>query len=289
MNAIKDFASPFTLYDFFGYFFPGAFFLFILVIEYDGGDIMDFYVNNPLKPYSLFCFEENYPKDLKASYIRAFLTSKDSSFQFVPFIIVVMLSYLLGHIIASISSLFLEYGIVHFILGYPSINLLKPASANLIWIKRVARFMTSPFCSPFEENFVKDFEYLVKSRFGISTPIRNYFWLCFTDLAKYTPIGYKRVVHFLNLYGFARNVSMCFLLYIFFRIVILSCILHSHLNSYNILILIVYFIASVIMFWNYMKLFRRQCAELYLHFYSLHKGNLVSTGAPQYSRSVSIE
>lgn len=284
MNSIKDFASPFTLYDFFGYFFPGFFFLLILIIEYDGGDLMEFYVNNPLKPYSLYCYEQNFTKDLKLYYFDRFLSDTESNFRFLPFIALVMLSYLLGHVIASFSSLIFEYGIVNFILGYPSVNLLrKPTTLN--WIQKTARKITHPFCNALEDDFVKDFEYLLKSRFGAHTHIRNYFWLCFTDLAKYTPIGYKRVVHFLNLYGFARNVSMCFLIYIVFRILILKTFLNSHLNAYNWLILGVYLLVSIAMFWNYIKLFRRQCAELYFHFYSLHKDNLVSTGAPQYTNT----
>jgi len=249
-------------------------------MEYDAGDIMDYYVTNEAQPYSLQGFSENFTKVLKFEYLNDFIAGEDGSFSFLPFLVLIILLYLAGHIIASISSFLLEKLLVERFIGYPSKNLLNKEIKKHGKIKR---FLFGPFLQPLDAGFIADFERVIEIRFGKNLSLSNYFWLCFTDIARYAPIGYKRVIHFLNLYGFARNVSMCFFTYIGFRIVILNWVLGSNLNSYNYLILGAYFIIGIIMFYNYLKLFGRQCKELFFHFYSIHTPNLISSGNPAYS------
>jgi len=280
MYKLKDFSTPFTLYDFFGYFLPGFFFLILFIIEYDAGDIMNFYVTNPIQPYSLQCFTEDFTKVLKFEYLNNFIQGADGSFSFLPFLVFIILLYLAGHINASVSSFLLEKLIVEKMIGYPSKILINKSQLKH---SRLKRFFFGPFLQPLDIGFIEDFEKIIEKRFGKNLSISNYFWLCFTDISRYAPIGYKRVIHFLNLYGFARNVSMCFFAYIGFRIIILNWVLGSNLNSYNYLILVMYFVAGIIMFYNYLKLFGRQCKELYFHFYSIHTPNLINSENSAYS------
>lgn len=283
MEKLKEFSLPFTLYDFFGYFLPGFFFLLIWIIEYDAGDLMDFYVNNVDDPNSLKGLDARVTSKLKFKLLDNFINDKDGSFRFVPFFILIVFVYLVGHIIAAISSFFLEKFIVFTFVGYPSVRLLDTD------YQERKRKLLSFRARPLEINFIKEFKEVVDKRFGASTDVSNYYWLCFSDICRYAPIGFRRVVHFLNLYGFARNVCMCFLLYIIFRVCILWFFLDSDLSMYNWVILGIYLVVAFILFYNYNKLFVMQCKELYYHFYSIHKSNHLDSKNPVYNYTMQVE
>lgn len=285
-EIIKEYNLPFNLYDFFGYWLPGIFFISILIVEYDLGDLMLFYKQNNFSFDNVNEFKEDY----KLTYIMKFLTAEDSkTFRFVPFFLFSLFAYLIGHIISAFSSVFYERLFINSILKYPSENLIqKPVIKNGFFRflnKIFAGKVFIKYCAQFSEGFRANLEELIKTRFGNDINSTNYFWLCFTDVAKYTPVGYRRVIHFLNLYSFSRNVSMSFLLYVIVRLFILGYIMGSEFNSYNYLILSLYLAVSILMFLNYLKLFRRQCVELYYHFYSLHRDDLIKSKGPQYSVS----
>lgn len=293
MERIRDIKSPFTFYDLFGYLMPGIMFIALWLVEYDVGDLMHYYVNNEHCPSSFDNYTLDFNEDLKIDYVIGFFSWGGSGdFKFIPFFLFLLLTYLMGHVIAAMSSFFIERTLVKRIFGFPSSLLFeeKTVEFNSSWKNlwgiffRIQKFLLlifQGFVKPFSVNLRTSMQQLIRDRFGESVSTENYFWLCFSDIAKYNPVAYKRVFHFLNLYGFSRNVTMSILLYIFFRVTIYG-LLGSDLNMYNWLILAGYLGIALIMFWNYLKLFRRQCAEMYFHFYSLHRSEIVSANPSNY-------
>jgi hypothetical protein len=260
MEKLKGFRSSFLMYDFFGYLLPGFFFLCLIIIDYDLSAIMQFYKSHGDSIETLQKGMLHY----KFDYLFRFLTwNTDSDFKFTTLIILILFCYLLGHIIAAVSSLIIEVWFNEKLLGFPSENLLSKNKRD--WFQKIFKNYTKHF----NENFIEKFTQIFEKRFGTEPDQKDYFWLCFSDICKHTPVGYNRITHFLKLYGFSRNIAACFLIYIIQR-VFFAFILCERINHYSGLILIVYFCCSLIMIKNYLKLYYRQCAELYYHFYSLH-------------------
>ena len=113
--------------------------------------------------------------------------------------------------------------------------------------------------------------------FGSSSDI---FWLCFEFVAHNCPTAFARATHFLNLYGFSRNLSMVFF---FSALVLLSFELLEGMRL-HLSISIVYALTAFFLFWNYLKLLRRLNDEIYRAFYSF-----ASTGAIYYDKQGSPE
>ena len=100
--------NPFSFYDFLGYLFPGMVSLFLIIFvthlkELYGSDI-------PIEKY--FSLTE---------FLKA--VGSVSDFKWWEFVIIVIISYVLGHIVSYLSSLIVEY-FVNRIYGYPSYYLL---------------------------------------------------------------------------------------------------------------------------------------------------------------------
>jgi hypothetical protein len=259
MEQLKEFRNSFLLYDVFGYFLPGFFFVCLLIIDYDLSKIMEFYSEH----HTLRGIEDE--KILyKLDYLFRFLTwNTESDFKFTTLVIFIFFCYLLGHVIAALSSYVIEQWFNRRFLGFPSENLIDSSERN--WFRTRFAFYTKGFTN----EFAKKFEKVFRERFGTEPVVKDYFWLCFSDICKHSPVGYNRVIHFLNLYGFSRNICAAFIIYIVFRI-ILCITLNSPIHGFTWFILVSYSFGAFIMLINYLKLFYRQCIELYYHFYSLH-------------------
>jgi len=263
MDKLNEFRSSSLMYDIFGYFLPGFFFICIIIIDFDFGSILKFYFEHNHSLVGLKHGDITY----KMEYLFKFLTwNTDSEFKFTTVIMLILFCYLLGHIIAAISSLVLESWINNRLLGFPSENLLSKKERTGI------QKLFNNYTKPFSDKYIEKFEKLFKKRFGKVDEKKSYFWLCFGEIATNNPVAYNRVIHFLSLYGFSRNVSACFLIYSFARL-FLSCFTHLHLSGYNFLIIIIFILIGLMMFKNYLKLYYRQCMELYHHFYVLQTMN----------------
>ncbi|MBS1623497.1 MAG: hypothetical protein JST83_05725 [Bacteroidetes bacterium] len=175
----------------------------------------------------------------------------------------VLFCYLLGHIIAAISSQVLEKWLNKNPLGFPSENLLTEGKRH--WFKR---WFFNGYTKSFDSQFLALFNEEFKKRFGVIDDKKSYFWLCFGEVAKHHPVAFNRVMHFLSLYGFSRNVSACFFVYTISRIILIP-FTHLQFSRNNAFILVIYFIIGLIMYKNYLKLYYRQCVELYYHFYTM--------------------
>lgn len=275
-----------NFYDFFGYLLPGFFLVGLFIFEYDVGDLMEYYTenNNTFRNLSGNDIES------KLDYLLQFLSwNSEGDFKFTTLFLFIIYCYLLGHILAAIGSIIYEKFIVANFLKYPSENLFgkNPFDGQGRWIRfrewlrPKAQFIFNKFCQPLNERYAEDLEKLIQKRFGPNVNRSNYFWLCFTDISKYSPVAYIRVMRFLNLYAFSRNLSVGLLIYLPTRLFFYA-FLGSTINIYNCIILTFYIFLAAVLFWNYLKLFRRQTQELYFHFYTLHRDELIKENMPQY-------
>ena len=232
----------------------------LFIIDFDFGAILTFYSDHKHSLALLKAGDIHY----KMTYLFQFLTwNTASDFKFTTMFMLVMFCYLLGHIIAAISSQVLEKWLNKDILGFPSENLFVKGKRH--WFKR---WFFKSYTKSFDDQFIDLFIEKFTARFGVINDKKTYFWLCFGEVAKHHPVAYNRVFHFLSLYGFSRNVSACFFIYTIVRLLLLSCT-HLQFSQTNLFILIIYFAIGVIMYKNYLKLYYRQCAELYYHFYTM--------------------
>lgn len=167
-----------------------------------------------------------------------------------------LVSYITGHLIATISSAIGERFLVERILGYPGNNLFGAVPKNWKLFPKYSR--------PFSEDFRTEFSKLFKKTFGLTNPnASDRFWLSFEYVAQYCPIAFARSMHFLNLYGFNRNISFSFVFSGIFSLVFLL------LRSYPLpfLMPIAMFLISIPFYWNFLKLMRRLNDEIFRAFF----------------------
>ena len=304
MADLKPTTMPFGVYDFLGYLLPGLFFLLILLFEYDMGRAISSYLDHQRS----FDFVAKDAALYKLPYLMKLLsweqTPKD--FKFMPLLLLLIVCYLLGHAIAAISSIFIEKIVLSRTFRYPDNNLFRPLLTRQeqhkqVRLRRMAtgvgfaakwaslrlkkrkfmfgwrkgcRFFASRYCQDFDRPFITEFKKVVNKRFGFPVRINDYYWLCYSDVVHHLPNAYQRTQHFVNLYGFTRNVCMTFVLYITVRLS--SIIVYAYFNipydlrAANKLILLTYGFFAIILFCSYLKLYRRQTIELFYAFFSLH-------------------
>lgn len=184
------------------------------------------------------------------------------SIYFIDFLVLILFVYILGHIISGLSSLLLEKGILRRGLKYPTNRMFQNGEQP-----KVSKFKDVIFpgyfraySEKFQEGFYKKFE----SKFpGIERDPHDLFWISFSHISQHHPVAYKRATHFLELYGFSRNISMSFLLIAFLPVIPQW---NDELMTGWILSLISVIIA-IIMFINYTKLIRRLNDEVFRAFY----------------------
>lgn len=251
IQDFKGLNSPFTIYDFFGYLFPGATFWILIFFSGDIHRLIE--IARGRKVDSGFFFE-NFADQFNSS-------------PFLSFFIIAIASYISGHIIASISSYFFERVLVEKYLGYPTDNLLKlkgdPRIEEITWIKRRIQFLKNAvygkFIRPYSNDFIDKFKVSFKNTFKLESPnSSDIFWLSFEYVANCSPVSLSRSLHFLNLYGFSRNLSMTFLL-----AGILQAIFCNWLEFF------LYFLLCTILYINYLKLLRRTNDEVLRTFFTL--------------------
>jgi hypothetical protein len=204
-----------------------------------------------------------------------------TDFKLVPFVLLLVGCYLLGHIIAALSSTVLEKFALAGVLGYPSNNLFQMYPRNLNWARKVARWCAERYCSPLDAGFVAKFKKVIDRRFGYEVN-PHYYWLPFADIVRYLPSAYQRTMYFVSLYGFTRHICAAFLLYVPLRLLTKVIYWRLHvpfsLHATNRLILGGYLSIGFFLFASYLKQYRRQTIELFYAFYGLHTSNLKVEG-----------
>lgn len=218
-------------YDIFGYLLPGFFFIAIL------------YKTNTFIGANL----------------KSLFHPNSQSSEILNILIIIAISYIMGHLISALSSFFLEKVFVGMLLKYPTANLLDNARSN------ASRLLAGPlnYFRPYKEDFRKKLIAKFESRFGITYEDENDLWqLVWTYITMYHPAAFKRGTHYLELYGFTRNISWSLVL-----ISLLPLFPNWNEPICSWIWFGVAFGSAVLMFLNYLKLFRRMNDEMYRAFY----------------------
>jgi len=190
-------------------------------------------------------------------------------------VVLVLLSYLVGHLVAALSSLLLEKALLDGLLKYPTARMFDDGAASgakkLPWLRRVVKTVLAPgYCRPYSPQFIAAFKRRFKRIFGFDfVDYHDVFWLVWSYVSLHHAAAFQRATHFLNLYGFARNTSMalavaaatpvwwrCWAHPIPVWLWILACAACAYL-----------------MFVNYAKLIRRLNDEIYRGFVALPPPN----------------
>lgn len=315
LPELKATSIPFTVYDVLGYLLPGLFFLTLLVFEYDMGRALTYYLSHN----KAFTGIEGEAMRYKLPYIMRFLSWQQTptDFKFVPFLLLVVLAYLIGHIISAVSSTLIEKLFLSTSLQYPDSNLFyelvekrdsprrvrawlrlraEPMGWKTPWHLLVCvlgwvshawrtmwRFCFPRYCHPLDTSFTTAFKQKMDARFGCQVELRSYYWLCYADIIRHLPTSYQRNQHFVSLYGFARNTCTAFWLYVALRYMLRW--VYGHFGVTYVLtpashfILGTYLAVGGVLFLSYLKLFRRQTMEMFYAFYALHSDPLVPVAA----------
>lgn len=114
---------------------------------------------------------------------------------------IVLISYILGHIIASLSELVLERWFTTKILLPPSINLMK-SDSNTPKVSSWKRALFRGYYKPVSANIKSK----IDARNTESLEGESLFWGAFI-VAKKDENAYTRMYSFLKLYGFCRNMA----------------------------------------------------------------------------------
>lgn len=180
----------------------------------------------------------------------------------IDFLVLIFFVYILGHIISGFSSLILERLLLRNTFKYPTYRMFKDGNYPEVpkWkdilFPGYFRAYSPTFQQSFYEKFDKKFE-------SLNRDTHDLFWVSFSYISKNHPVAYKRATHFLELYGFSRNISMSFILIAtlpLFPYWDESFINQWVLSGTSLLI-------AFIMFVNYTKLLRRLNDEVFRAFY----------------------
>ena len=211
---------PFSVYDFFGLLSSGAIILAGISFAYQGVD----------------AFQE----ELSIS----------------QGLVLVIAAYLLGHVVASVSSYLLERRLTRRLLGSPT-DLLFGKGVPTDW-----RRMLKEYHRPLPEETAKRVLDNAKGRTGIEEPGEALFFHCFGVVRK-DEYPRERLAVFLNLYGFGRNTSMAAL--VSAVIIGIAAIVNRSTNSTELWVgaLLAAFV-GIAMYLRYLKFYRLYSVELYV-------------------------
>lgn len=279
IEKYNNLKQPLGLYDIFGYILPGFFFYALFIIDFDGSKLLRYFIENNTTKGML-----DIEGDFKLKYFLDFIYY-DSNFGvgIITFIIFLIFCYLTGHIMASFSS-FLSKQFVRRFLNYPSENLFPHDEAleKKGWFYRSIRWLYQKlgniskgifslnYKKPFEENFRVKFKKTIDKAMDYEVDRKDYYWITYSNICVVRPDLVKRIQHFVNLAGFARNVMGTFLFYLIIRISLFSWYMGCALDEPVWMILIGFTLIMMVMFWTYLRLFKRQAVDMFYIYVSIY-------------------
>jgi hypothetical protein len=119
------------------------------------------------------------------------------------------------------------------------------------------------YVRPYSTAFRLEFASCFSNRFGGAAEPSDRFWLCFEYVAYHCPVAFARAMHFLNLYGFNRNISFALL----FSAFVSFFLLWARDYPLPCLVPVGLLLASIPFYWNYLKLLRRLNDEVFRAFF----------------------
>ncbi len=186
------------------------------------------------------------------------LNSHWNSGNYADYVIILGIAYTLGHIISGLSSFILERLLLRHILKYPTTQMFKENDDT----SRLIKFFFPGYFRPYSKEFQEAVKKKIRTIFNInSEQDHDTFWLSWSYICLHNPIAYRRSTHFLELYGFSRNMSMCFLILVTATwFPQWTDAMNGYVWSFGS------FLAAWILFVNYTKLLRRLNDEVYRAF-----------------------
>ncbi len=217
----------FSFYDFFGYLASGLLLAFSI----------DYFFND------LALFKTQEPKAIQS-------------------IIVFLLIYIMGHILAAPSAWLLETKFVKKYLGHPRETLLKPTTnpqGSVLFFREYYRPLAKDVIAKIRNKFsIKDDKELTPEKCG------DIFHLIYSKV-KSNELSLNRLNIFLTLYGFARNVSFtCFIITI---MILIQFIIQDHWCKWYWLL--IFFFTGIVMLFRFLKFFRYYVYDMYLSYLAL--------------------
>ena len=180
-------------------------------------------------------------------------------------------AYVLGHIVAALSSWLIERVALRSVWGYPTHFMFggtpRPADSALQRLRiLVINAMSPGYTRPYSGAFVQAFDEIFAAALGsshLNPPLDDHdrFWLAWEYISLRHAAAYRRATHFLELYGFSRNTSMAFLLCAF----VPAVPGWKHPMSAGLWVALATLIGWLLLC-NYVKLLRRMNDEVYRGF-----------------------
>jgi hypothetical protein len=241
---------PLTLYDIFGYLIPGAIFCVAIVLVIDAD-----HLGRVVVDLNKIASEQAYKPDYIIGFALAFLRYSPIA----GFTLILLVFYIAGHIVATFSSLFFERLFVRYCLGFPCENMLSLDGKRC--------FLYPDYTKPFEKEFRDVLINSLKQHFGLKkTSAKDLWHLSFVAVEDSHPAVFSRAIHFLTLYGFHRNMSMCVIM-----IAIVTCLASTVALSTKLILVPMLVIVSWGFFWQYLKALRRMTDEVLRTMYYFHR------------------
>jgi hypothetical protein len=234
-----------TSYSILGYTLPGILILFLLIIDHDAS-----------------VYYQNSEKYLISHKILTSLKSLSNiSFSFTEvaiFSLFILFCYILGLFISGLSSLFIERIFVKNVLKFPSVNLFSKQKDQSGLFKNYRK--------PFDRRLQKQIIYILKKKSNLKKIQQvDYYWMAHTVIFKEYSEIQSRIDHWVTLYGLNRNLSMSIILYVFFKHLIIWINPNLELIEVSNIVSLVYLVIAGTLFWNYLKLFKRNAIDLFMN------------------------
>jgi len=243
----------FTLYDFLGYFLPGAALIIMICVSHFMYDILLlFKLNN---------------ETVESTNALLFLMKQIAQNWVVWLVIGIVTTYLIGHIIAGLSSMILEKWLVGNVLHYPTNNMLIPKRGK----NRTFWNIIMGYRGSMGNETVRIFRNIFEKRYGkegknlLDHDIFNVFSICFASMKENNSVTYERVMNYVSSYGFSRNASMAFLIAAIIGVILMFTKVHWFVICFYFVTMIIF---SFFMFRQYLKFFRRVNDEVFFQFIS---------------------
>lgn len=167
----------------------------------------------------------------------------------LSWVLLIIIVYITGHILASMSKWILELIIVNEVLKPPYINLFKKNS-----VKKCNKIFFPEYFVAFPARIIKDITKIADGR--TEKALYDYAY----SKAKSNKEMLEQLGIFLRLFGFCRNIS--------FTLFILAIIFSAgRIFSYqfgSISLIVISFLGSIFMFIRYLKFLRHHSSELFL-------------------------
>ncbi|MCA0448122.1 MAG: hypothetical protein LCH54_18030 [Bacteroidetes bacterium] len=273
---MRDFKLPFNLYDFFGYLMPGFTLIVLVTMTTD----IPVFLRILLNQHGSLFQDAGY----SATLLHSFLTyiHGDVTLAVGMGIFIILSAYTFGHLIAAAAGFLLERLIVENGMGFPAQNLfvLTPygipagdyrgkidrfwGNFSKVWLKPLLLKIFTNYSREYHPDFIERFRRKYRQTFQMEmSSAHDVFWLTFEYIGQHFPTAFERANHFINLYGFSRNLAMSFLISAFGVLII--CLFQGNLFS-GLLYFLFFFLIAGVLFWNYLKLFKRLNDEIFRAF-----------------------